>query len=133
MKELIECFSNRSWLALLISGSFYGLQIGISTGVGIYINKFFWEWTPEVLALFPLVSGVAAIFGAILAATISSGKEKRNVCITVFIITIITTPIPAALRLLDPYTSLSLFPDNNTDLIWWILICLLYTSPSPRD
>ena len=67
MKELIECFSNRSWLALLISGSFYGLQIGISTGVGIYINKFFWEWTPEVLALFPLVSGVAAIFGAILA------------------------------------------------------------------
>ena len=122
LKELIECFSNRSWLALLISGSFYGLQIGISTGVGIYINKFFWEWTPEVLALFPLVSGVAAIFGAILAATISSGKEKRNVCITVFIITIITTPIPAALRLLDPYTSLSLFPDNNTDLIWWILI-----------
>ena len=40
----------------------------------------------------------------------------------IFIITIITTPIPAALRLLDPYTSLSLFPDNNTDLIWWILI-----------
>lgn len=122
LRELLECFSNKSWLAMLIAGSFYGLQIGISTGVGIYINKFFWEWTPEVLALFPLVSGVAAIFGAILAAIVAKGREKRNVCITVFIITILITPIPAALRLLDPYTLITLFPENGTDSIWWILI-----------
>ena len=121
-QELLECFSNKSWLATLISGSFLGLQIGISTGVGVYINKFFWEWTPEVLALFPIVSGIGAILGAILAATIANGQEKRNVCITVFIITILTAPIPLALRLLDPYTSMTLFPENNTDLIWWILI-----------
>lgn len=121
-QELLECFSNKSWLATLISGSFLGLQIGISTGVGVYINKFFWEWTPEVLALFPVVSGVGAILGAILAATIANGQEKRNVCITVFVITILTAPIPLALRLLDPYTSMTLFPENNTDLIWWILI-----------
>ena len=118
-QELLECFSNKSWLATLISGSFLGLQIGISTGVGVYINKFFWEWTPEVLALFP---GIGAILGAILAATIANGQEKRNVCITVFVITILTAPIPLALRLLDPYTSMTLFPENNTDLIWWILI-----------
>ena len=99
-----------------------GLQVGIGTGVGIYINKFFWEWTPEVLALFPIVSGIGAIIGAVLATTIASGQEKRNVCITVFIITILTAPIPLALRLLDPYTSLTLFPENNTALIWWILI-----------
>ena len=37
---------------------------------------------------FPVVSGVGAILGAILAATIANGQEKRNVCITVFIITI---------------------------------------------
>ena len=55
-QELLECFSNKSWLATLISGSFLGLQIGISTGVGVYINKFFWEWTPEVLALFPILA-----------------------------------------------------------------------------
>ena len=121
-QELLECFSNKSWLATLISGSFLGLQIGISTGVGVYINKFFWEWTPEVLALFPIVSGIGAILGAILAATIANGQEKRNVCITVFVITILTAPIPLALRLLDPYTSMTLFPENNTDLIWWILI-----------
>ena len=121
-QELLECFSNKSWLAVLISGSFLGLQIGISTGVGVYINKFFWEWTPEVLALFPVVSGIGAILGAILAASIANGQEKRNVCITVFVITILTSPIPLALRLLDPYTSITLFPENNTDLIWWILI-----------
>ena len=107
---------------MLISGSFLGLQIGISTGVGVYINKFFWEWTPEVLALFPVVSVIGAIFGAILAASIANGQEKRNVCITVFVVTILTSPIPLALRLLDPYTSITLFPENNTDLIWWILI-----------
>ncbi len=122
LNELLECFSNRSWLAILISGCFLGLQVGIGTGVGIYINKFFWEWTPEVLALFPIVSGIGAIIGAVLATTIASGQEKRNVCITVFIITILTAPIPLALRLLDPYTSLTLFPENNTELIWWILI-----------
>ena len=97
-QELLECFSNKSWLAMLISGSFLGLQIGISTGVGVYINKFFWEWTPEVLALFPVVSGIGAILGAILAASIANGQEKRNVCITVFVITILTSPIPLAPR-----------------------------------
>jgi Na+/melibiose symporter-like transporter len=122
LEEILECFSNRSWLAMLISGCFYGLNIGISSGVGTYINKYFWQWTPDVLALFPLVTGIATIFGAILATSLAKGREKRNVCITVFSINILTSPIPYLLRLLDPYTELSLFPDNGSNLIWWILI-----------
>ena len=172
LEEILECFSNRSWLAMLIAGSFYGLAIGISTGSSTYINKYFWQWTPDALALFPIVTGVATIFGAILATKVASGREKRNVCIAVFSINIITSPIPYFLRLLDPHTDFVLFPENGTDLIWWILIsytafedmlramgfvlvismifdivedsqirtgrrdegiCLLYTSPSPRD
>lgn len=126
LKEVLECFSNRSWLAMLIAGGFYGLNTGISSGLSTYTNKYFWQWTPDVLALFPLVTGIATIFGAIFAITLAKGREKRNVCITVFSIGILTSPIPFALRLLDPHTDLILFPDNGSDLIWWILI--IYTA-----
>ena len=42
--------------------------------------------------------------------------------------TIVIGPLPVVLRLLEPYLGLSLFPENGTDALWYLLLvhsCLL--------
>ena len=41
LKELYECFSNKSWLVMLLAGGFYGLNIGITSGTATYVNTYF--------------------------------------------------------------------------------------------
>lgn len=125
-KELIESLSNKPWLILVSSGCFYALSIGLTYGTGTYIGAYFWQWTPEDISLFPIVSGLSAILGAIFAVVLARGREKKNLCVSVFIAATFITPMPYWLRLLEQYFSFPLFPSNGTDLIWWVI--LLHTA-----
>ena len=120
--ELYECFSNRSWLVMLLAGGFYGLNIGITSGTATYVNTYFWEWTPSTISLFPVIAGIATIFGALLAVIITMGREKKNIVITVFILGLLIDPLPIWLRLLEDVFIISLFPSNGSDLLWWVMI-----------
>ena len=120
--ELYECFSNRSWLVMLLAGGFYGLNIGITSGTATYVNTYFWEWTPSTISLFPVIAGIATIFGALLAVIITMGREKKNIVITVFILGLLIDPLPIWLRLLDDVFIIALFPSNGSDLLWWVMI-----------
>ena len=121
--ELLESLSNRPWLILVSSGCFYALSIGITYGTGTYIGAYFWQWTPEDVAAFPLVSGISAILGAITAVVLATGREKKVICVSVFFAATILTPMPYWLRLSEQYFAFSLFPANGTDLLWWV-ICI---------
>ena len=120
--ELYECFSNRSWLVMLLAGGFYGLNIGITSGTATYVNTYFWEWTPSTISLFPVIAGIATIFGALFAVIITMGREKKNIVITVFILGLLIDPLPIWLRLLDDVFIIALFPSNGSDLLWWVMI-----------
>ena len=122
LKELYECFSNKSWLVMLLAGGFYGLNIGITSGTATYVNTYFWEWTPSSISLFPVIAGIATIFGALLAVLITAGREKKNIVISVFILGLLIDPLPIWLRLLDDTFLLTLFPSNGTNLLWWVMI-----------
>ena len=122
LKELFECFSNRSWLVMLLAGGFYGLNIGITSGTSTYVNTYFWEWTPSTISLFPVIAGAATIVGAILAIVITAGREKKNIAVTVFSLGLIIDPLPIWLRLLDGIFLIDFFPLNGTDSLWWIMI-----------
>ena len=47
LKELFECFSNRSWLVMLLAGGFYGLNIGITSGTSTYICLLYTSPSPR--------------------------------------------------------------------------------------
>ena len=122
LSQVLETLSNKSWIALFVSGCLYALIIGITTNAGMYNNIYFWQWTPSDIALFPIAAATGVIFVSILSGLLAKGRNKKNITIWLFITTIFLTPLPIVLRLIDPYFSVQLLPSNGTDFLWWILI-----------
>src|SRR5262249_49922245 len=62
-RELKLTLSNRSFVALMLSGIISSVATGLSTGLELYINNYFWELSPSDLAYFPMVALFAALLG----------------------------------------------------------------------
>jgi len=122
LSQILETLSNKSWIALFISGCFYALLIGITTNAAMYTNIYFWQWAPSDIALFPISAALGVILVSIFSGILAKGRNKKNITIGLFISTILLTPLPMILRLVDPYFSMQLLPSNGTDLLWWILL-----------
>ena len=120
--QILETLSNRSWVVLFISGCLYALLIGLTTNAGMYNNIYFWQWTPSDIAIFPLSAAIGVILVSMFSGIVAKGKNKKFITIGLFLTTILITPLPLVLRLLDPYFSITLFPPNGTDALWWILL-----------
>ena len=58
----------------------------------------------------------------VLVYPLTRGRDKKRVAIGLFLLSIVLGPLPVVLRLLDPMFTVTLFPANGTDLLWWILL-----------
>ena len=120
-REAINTLSNRSWIVLFLSGSFYALLVGLETGVGTYYNEFFWQWKPTVIAPMSLITAVSVITLVFFAPFIAEGRSKKKIAVGLFLTAIVVGPLPVALRLTDVYYGTSLIPENGSDALWYIL------------
>ena len=57
-----------------------------------------------------------------LGPLLARGIEKKKVAVTIFMTSIFLGPLPILLRLIDTYYGTSLFPENGTDTLWWIML-----------
>jgi len=121
-KEGLETLSNRSWIVLFCSGCVYSLLVGTEQGVGTYYNEYFWQWKPEVIAPFALVSAMSVIVLVSIAPAIARGRSKKKIAVGIFLITIVAGPMPIILRLIDPMFDIQMFPENGSTALWWILM-----------
>jgi len=78
VREVTATLSNRSFLALMISGLIGAVGTGLSGGLELYINNYFWELSPKQLSLFPLIALVAAFLGVALAPALSRRFGKKR-------------------------------------------------------
>jgi len=121
IKEAINTLSNKSWLVLFLSGSFYALLVGLESGVGTYYNEFFWQWKPTVIAPMSLITALSVIALVFFAPFIARGRSKKKIAVGLFLTTILVGPLPVALRLMDVFYGTNFIPENGSDALWYIL------------
>ena len=122
LAEARQTLANRSWLVIFLSGLVFALFVGLQSGTDQYYNVYFWQWVPAQLTAFPIVQGLTVITAALLTARLALGRDKKRLAVGLFSATIVIGPFPVALRLLSEATGMLLFPQNGTDLLWWILL-----------
>ena len=122
MGEVKETLSNRSWLVVFFAGLVFALFIGLQSGVDYYYNVYFWEWIPEQIKIFPVIQAFTAITCGLLASVFARGHDKKKLAVRLFIFSIILGPLPVGLRLLSGVLDVPIFPANQTDALWWILL-----------
>ncbi len=121
-REIIETLSNRSWLTLFAAGLVFALYVGLHSNTDRYYDLYFWQWVPAQVQVFPIVHMAIAISCGLLVYPLTRGRDKKRIAIGLFLLSITLGSLPVGLRLLDPMFSVTLFPANGTDVLWWILL-----------
>jgi len=115
-RELSGTLSNRSFLALIASGIFGAISLGLSSTLDLYVGNYYWELTPAQMSYFPMVATLSAFVGVIVAPGISKRFGKKHSMIGLFVCSTITGSGPIALRLLG------IMPANHTSTLLTILL-----------
>lgn len=75
--DIVKVMRNINYVWLLVAYFFLSLMIGLRTGLGLYINTFYWQLTSEELRWFILGSASGYIAGFVFAARMHRAFDKR--------------------------------------------------------
>ncbi|XOV89234.1 MAG: MFS transporter [Pseudomonadota bacterium] len=116
-RDLLIAFSNRNYLFLMIAYFFLSLMLGVRSGIGTYMEIYYWELPSEAigdLRFYPSLFGYVLGFG--LAARFHQWFDKRVVIYITAAMLSIFPALPVVLRLMG------FFPDNHTPLLFPSLV-----------
>jgi Na+/melibiose symporter-like transporter len=120
--EVSGTLTNRSFLALTISGIVGAIGSGLRQGLDFYISAYFWELTPAQMSYLAASALVAAFAGVGLAPAISKRFGKKASMIGVFFASLFASAAPIAMRLLG------LLPPNGTEALFAIVFVFYFIS-----
>jgi len=112
LRETGETLRHRSFLMLLISTLFSATAAGIAFSMNIYFYTYLWGLSATQISIFAVVNLISAGAAVALASRVSR-DDKRLATIAMFVIGLIITSAPLALRLLGAFAangSPALFP-----------------------
>jgi glycoside/pentoside/hexuronide:cation symporter, GPH family len=112
LRELKGTLTNRSFLALTVSGTVAAVAAGLRQGLDFYISAYFWELTPAQMSYLAAVALFAAFAGVGLAPAISKRFGKKRAMIGVFFASLFASVAPITMRLLG------LAPPNRTGALF---------------
>ncbi|MDF2900087.1 MAG: sugar transporter [Phenylobacterium sp.] len=115
-REVRQTLSNRAFAILLISGTFLSLATGLKGALELYFEAYFWEFTPDQLALITAGGIVASAMGVTLAPIVSRRFGKKRGALVVWTISLTLACLPIMLRLAG------LMPPNGSDALLYIMI-----------
>ena len=122
LKEVSGTLTNRSFLALSISGVVGAVSTGLRQGLDFYISAYFWELTPAQMSYLAIATLFAAFGGVVLAPAISRWFGKKAAMIGVFFASLFASVIPITLRLLG------LMPANGTRALFTIVLVFTFVA-----
>ena len=124
LQEIKETLNHRSWLMLFIAGVITSIHAGVTVGLGIYFNSYFWEWKPSDVAIFALTNLAGSLIISSLASRLARNWDKKQLAVGLYIIVISLGQLPYILRLSDLWLGTSILPENGDiyGSLWWILI-----------
>jgi GPH family glycoside/pentoside/hexuronide:cation symporter len=119
-RELSGTLTNRSFLALTISGVIGAVATGLRQGLDFYISAYFFELTPAQMSYLAASALVAAFVGVGMAPAISKRFGKKPSMIGVFFASLFASTVPIAMRLLG------LLPPNGTGALFAIVFIFYF-------
>jgi Na+/melibiose symporter-like transporter len=119
-RELSGTLTNRSFLALSISGVIGAVATGLRQGLDFYISAYFFELTPAQMSYLAAAALVAAFAGVGIAPAISKRFGKKQSMILVFFASLFASTVPIAMRLLG------LLPPNGTGALFAIVLVFYF-------
>jgi GPH family glycoside/pentoside/hexuronide:cation symporter len=114
-RELSGTLTNRSFLALTISGIVGAVSIGLRQGLDFYLSAYFFELTPAQMSYLAAAALFAAFAGVGLAPAISKRFGKKLSMIGVFFASLFASVAPIAMRLIG------ILPPNGTGALFAIV------------
>src|SRR5258708_5218770 len=118
--EVSGTLTNRSFLALTISGIVGAIATGLRQGLDFYISAYFFELTPAQMSYLAAAALVAAFAGVGLAPAISKRFGKKWAMIGLFFASLFGNIAPIAMRLLG------LIPPNGTGALFAIVFVFYF-------
>lgn len=124
VRDALHTLSHSDFLAILLAGLVYNLYLGVTMGLGAYVNKFLWQWKPQDTALYELVVGAFSLVVSLCARQLSARYEKRDLAIRLFSFAIAVGPMHLILRLADRWLGVQILPRNGAIYgpLWWCLL-----------
>jgi len=118
--EIAGTVTNRSFLALTISGVVGAISTGMRQGLDFYISAYFFELTPAQMSYLAVAALFAAFAGVVLAPAISSRFGKKPAMIGVFFASLFASITPIILRLVGT------LPPNGTTALFIIVLAFTF-------
>ncbi|HEY0598192.1 MFS transporter, partial [Sphingopyxis sp.] len=116
LREVASAFTNRNFAAIMIAALFSGMNAGISGGLSVYFNLYFFELTTDQISVLIGPVLLASLVGVFVAPLCSRRWGKKPVVMVSFALAIVTSTMPIGLRLLG------ILPGND----WpWLLTFLV--------
>ena len=122
LREVSGTLTNRSFLALTISGIVGAVSTGLRGGLDFYLSAYFWEFTPAQMSYLAIAALFAAFAGVGLAPAISKRFGKKPAMIGVFFASLFAGVTPITMRLLG------LLPPNGTGALFAIVMVFIFIS-----
>jgi Na+/melibiose symporter-like transporter len=79
--EMLQSFSNHSFIVVTLAALFSSMAGGLTAGLGIYFNFYLWQFSTKQTAVLALAGGLAVFVSVVTAAPLSARLGKRNACI----------------------------------------------------
>lgn len=107
--------SNRNFVSLASSSLIFGIAVGISGGLSVYVYTYIFQLPSRALLFLGLWAIPAGLIGVLLAPLIGRLFDKKRACLVVFFMAIASTTVPLGAWLLG------LMPTNAP----WVLPVLI--------
>ena len=114
-REVKESLSNPSFLYLFIAAIFSAMAAGIVTGLNIYINTYFWEFSSQQIFLTVVTNFFSAAIAVSIATPLSRLLGKKLAAILTSLVAFTLLPLPVLLRLMD------VLPANGGEPLYMLL------------
>lgn len=100
VKEMLVTMSNRNFLVVSLSALFVGVGAGLSNGLNIYFQTYFWGMGSANLAFIVAGTMLGSLLALILAPLVSRIYGKKRACAILMGLALATALTPISLRLL---------------------------------
>lgn len=116
LREIVETLSTRNFGVLLLWGSLSAVVVGLTGGLGMYFNTYFWELTSGQIAFVVSAGFVSPFLAIALAPAVGSRLGKKWAVVALWMVGAVVGIVPISLRLLD------LLPPNGSTVVLGVLL-----------
>ena len=106
---------DRTYGSILLFTLFFSVVGGLATGLGVYVNTYFWRLNSEQLASIAGATGLGVVL-ALIVVQLSKRFGKKETVIVLIVVALLSSVVPLSLGLLG------LMPKAMSALLPWLLV-----------